>query len=199
MPNISTTHNLIFIRGNNVNYNAKHPSSRRISLEFTGWPQFGQSECNDWLAGFLGDFVSEQNGWISIDDARFPLSKYKGDEVVIRTKANNYKWVYQIAVVDSDGNVVIDPCVMCSRCGDALQWKPHAWNPFSKMPAEWKPLGKFIDADRRVASFKAEAEMNYNRALKAEELLYRFYIDRDKKAEEAILTFVQDGLYKEGL
>jgi len=39
----------------------------------------------------------------------------------------------------------------------------------------------------------------YNRALKAEELLYRFYIDRDKKSEEAILTFVQDGLDKEGL
>jgi len=39
----------------------------------------------------------------------------------------------------------------------------------------------------------------YQRALKAEELLYRFYIDRDKKAEEAILNFVQDGLDKEGL
>ena len=30
-------------------------------------------------------------------------------------------------------------------------------------------------------------------------LLYRFYIDRDKKAEEAILNFVQDRLDKEGL
>jgi hypothetical protein len=29
--------------------------------------------------------------------------------------------------------------------------------------------------------------------------IYRFYIDRDKKSEEAILNFVQDGLDKEGL
>lgn len=143
--------------------------------------------------------MSDQNGWISIGDARFPISKYKGDEIAIRTKADNGRWVYQIAVVDGEGRVVIDPCVMCSQCGGTLQWKPYAWNPFSKMPAEWKPLGKFIDADRRVASFKSESEMNYNRALKAEELLYRFYIDRDKKAEEAILNFVQDGLDKEGL
>lgn len=68
------------------------------------------------------------------------------------------------------------------------------WNPFSKMPMEWKPLGKFIDADRSAAHAKAHAEDMYQRALKAEELLYRFYIDRDKKAEEAILNFVQDGL-----
>jgi hypothetical protein len=39
----------------------------------------------------------------------------------------------------------------------------------------------------------------YHRALRAEELLYRFYIDRDKKSEEAILNFVQDGLDKEGI
>ena len=77
--------------------------------------------------------------------------------------------------------------------------KPHAWNPFSKMPMEWKPLGKFIDADRSAAHAKAHAEDMYQRALKAEELLYRFYIDRDKKAEEAIIKFVQDGLDKEGL
>lgn len=128
--------------------------------------------------------MSEQNGWISIDDARFPLEKYKGDEIVIRTKASNYKWAYQIAIVDDDGKVVIDPCVMCSRCGGTLQWKP---------------LGKFIDADRSAAHAKANAEDMYQRALKAEELLYRFYIDRDKKAEEAILNFVQDGLDKEGL
>ena len=143
--------------------------------------------------------MSDKNGWISIDDARFPLDKYKGDDIVIRTKANNYKWVYQIAIVDDGGKVVIDPCVMCSRCGGTLQWKPHAWNPFSKMPMEWKPLGKFIDADRSAVHAKAHAEDMYQRALKAEELLYRFYIDRDKKAEEAILNFVQDGLNKEGI
>ena len=143
--------------------------------------------------------MSEQNGWISIDDARFPLAKYKGDEIVIRTKADNYRWVYQIGIVDDDGKVAIDPCVMCSQCGGTLQWKPHAWNPFSKMPMEWKPLGKFIDADRSAAHAKAHAEDMYQRALKAEELLYRFYIDRDKKAEEAILNFVQDVLDKEGL
>ena len=128
--------------------------------------------------------MSEQNGWISIDDARFTLSKYGGDEIVIRTKANNGRWVYQIATVDEVGKVVIDPCVMCSRCGGTL---------------EWKPLGKFIDADRSAAHAKAHADNMYQRALKAEELLYRFYIDRDKKAEEAILNFVQDGLDKEGL
>lgn len=143
--------------------------------------------------------MSEQNGWISIDDARFTLSKYVGDEIVIRTKANNGRWVYQIATVDEVGKVVIDPCVMCSQCGGTLQWKPHTWNPFSKMPMEWKPLGKFIDADRSAAHAKAHADNMYQRALKAEELLYRFYIDRDKKAEEAILNFVQDGLDKEGL
>ena len=143
--------------------------------------------------------MSDQNGWISIDDDRFPLSKHVGDEIVIRTKANNGRWVYQIAIVDGEGKVVIDPCVMCSRCGGTLQWKPHAWNPFSKMPMEWKPLGKFIEADRYAASAKAERDDMYNRALKAEELLYRFYIDRDKKAEEAILDFVQDWLDKEGL
>ena len=44
-----------------------------------------------------------------------------------------------------------------------------------------------------------QADNMYQRALKAEELLCRFYIDRDKKAEEAILNFVQDGLDKEGL
>ena len=124
--------------------------------------------------------MSEQNGWISIDDARFPLSKYVGDEIVIRTKANNGRLVYQIATVDEVGKVVIDPCVMCSQL-------------------EWKPLGKFIDADRSAAHAKAHAEDMYQRALKAEELLYRFYIDRDKKAEEAILNFVQDGLDKEGI
>jgi hypothetical protein len=143
--------------------------------------------------------MPEQNGWISIDDSHFPLEKYKGDEIVIRTKADNYRWVYNIAVVDDDGKVAIDPCVICSRCGGTLQWKPHAWNPFSKMSMEWKPLGKFIDADRSLAHAKAHAEDMYHRALRAEELLYRFYIDRDKKAEEAILNFVQDGLDKEGL
>lgn len=143
--------------------------------------------------------MSDQNGWISIDDARFPLSKHGGDEIAIRTKASNGRWVYQIAIVDDAGRVVIDPCVMCSQCGGTLQWKPHAWNPFSKMPMEWKPLGKFIEADRYAATARAERDDMYNRALKAEELLYRFYIDRDKKAEEAILTFVQDGLDKEGL
>lgn len=148
---------------------------------------------------FLGGFMSEQNGWISIDDARFPLVKHKGDEIVIRTKADNYRWVYQIAIVDDDGKVTIDPFVMCSRCGGTLQWKPHAWNPFSKLPMEWKPLGKFIDADRSAAHAKAYAEDMYQRALKAEELLCRFYIDRDKKAEDAIINFVKDGLEKEGL
>ena len=117
--------------------------------------------------------MSEQNGWISIDDARFTLSKYVGDEIVIRTKANNGRWVYQIAIVDEDGKVVIDPCVMCSQCGGTLQWKPHTWNPFSKMPMEWKPLGKFIDADRSAANAKAHADNMYQRALKAEELLKR--------------------------
>ena len=53
--------------------------------------------------------MSDQNGWISIDDARFPLAKHKGDEIVIRTKADNYRWVYQIALVADDGKVVIDP------------------------------------------------------------------------------------------
>ena len=53
--------------------------------------------------------MSGQNGWISIDDTRFPLSKYVGDEIVIRTKANNGRWVYQIAIVDGEGKVVIDP------------------------------------------------------------------------------------------
>ena len=38
--------------------------------------------------------MSEQNGWISIDDARFTLSKYVGGEIVIRTKANNGRWAY---------------------------------------------------------------------------------------------------------
>ena len=33
--------------------------------------------------------MSEQNGWISIDDARFTLSKYVGDEIVIRTCKKN--------------------------------------------------------------------------------------------------------------
>ena len=70
--------------------------------------------------------MSDRNGWISIDDARFPLPKYVGDEIVIRTKANNGRWVYQIAIVDEDGKVVIGPCAMCSQCGGALQWKPHA-------------------------------------------------------------------------
>ena len=143
--------------------------------------------------------MSKQNGWISIDDARFHLPKYTGDGIVIRTKANNGRWVYQIAIVAEDGKVVIDPCVMCSQCGGTLQWKPHTWNPFSKMPMEWKPLGEFIDADRSAAHAKAHAEDMCQRALKSEELLYRFYIDRDKKAEEAILNFVQDGLDKEGL
>ena len=50
-----------------------------------------------------------------------------------------------------------------------------------------------------AAHAKAHAEDMCQRALKSEELLYRFYIDRDKKAEEAILNFVQDGLDKEGL
>ena len=75
--------------------------------------------------------MSDQNGWISIDDVRYPLAKYKGDEIVIRTKANNGRWAYQIAIVDDDGKVVIDPLVMCSQCGGTLQWRPHAWNPFS--------------------------------------------------------------------
>jgi hypothetical protein len=43
---------------------------------------------------------------------------YKGDEIVIRTKADNYRWVYKIAVVDDDGRVAIDPCVMFEEMKD---------------------------------------------------------------------------------
>ena len=49
--------------------------------------------------------MSEQTGWISIDDARFSLLKYVGDEIVIRTKANNGRWAYQIATVDEVGKL----------------------------------------------------------------------------------------------
>ena len=71
--------------------------------------------------------------------------------------------------------------------------------PVFKNAYGMETAGKFIDADRSAAHAKAHAEDMYQRALKAEELLYRFYIDRDKKAEEAIIKFVQDGLDKEGL
>jgi len=143
--------------------------------------------------------MSDQKGWIRFNDDRFPLSQHKGEEIVIRAKTDDYRWAYQIAIVDDDGKVAVDPYIMCSQCGGTAQWKPYAWNPFLKNPAEWKPLGKFIDADRSAAHAKAHAEDMYRRALKAEELLYRFYVDQDEKAEEAIVDFVQDGLIRAGI
>lgn len=141
--------------------------------------------------------MSGKNGWIKIGDERMPLQKHT--EVVLRAKASNGHWCYQIGYVDDCGKVIVDPYATCSRCGGTLEWKPFAWNPFSTPVCEWKPLGKFIDADRRAASIKAEADVLYARALKAEELLYRFAMDQSKEAEAAIIDFVQDGLNREGL
>ena len=93
-------------------------------------------------------------------------------------------------------------------CDDGTVWQigifEQGWSKFPGIPQDTTEPSQntnstFIDADRSAAHAKAHAEDMYQRALKAEELLYRFYIDRDKKAEGAILNFVQDGLDKEGL
>lgn len=117
----------------------------------------------------------------------------EGQEILVRTKAHNGKWQYQIGICST--GFFRNPFMGCQMCGSEAHFLPRTWNPFGgPITPEWMPLSKWINSERTASHAEAERDRMYERALKAEELLYNWYMKQDKKSEKDMITYVENGL-----